>query len=234
MANRLLYVRTVDLFWAFQYHRIGFPRHLDIRGLRESWQERKERRRKAAQALIKKDWLGDEPGILMFPNVAPKRISWARLSVEFIAYLDRFYSDPGRWSEYVRHEKKYFLNELARYEQVLQFWHYSGSSVRQAFLRCARFSNRRSESHPDFLVAFRDSHDRVIDSGFVEVKGPRESLRPSQRRFFPELVRHADQKVLLARFTMDGEDIKFREFTAEGELIPRNTPFDLLGGPTIR
>lgn len=60
----------------------------------------------------------------------------------------------------------------------------------------------------------------MVDYGFVEVKGPRESLRPSQREFFPELVRRAGQKVWLARFNMQGTNIDFARFTPKGELGP--------------
>lgn len=223
----LLCVRTVDLFWAFQCHRDGFARRLDVQGLHQSWREEKERRRKAALAISTPGWKPEEHGMtfITMPKIAPTRIPWVRLNPEARDYLDYWYPDPGRWKDYCRREKKYFLNELARYEQVLKFWRQCGPSVRRVFHRCARFSNRRPESHPDYFVVRRDTHSRVPEFGFVEVKGPRESLRPSQRRFFPDLVSRAGQKVWLARFTMRGDGIRFGQFTATGQLVPRDSLF---------
>jgi len=86
------------------------------------------------------------------------------------------------------------------------------------FLRYASYSNRRPESHPDYLVAFRNNHG--TECTFVEVKSPRESLRASQRQFFPELVKKAGQRVMLVRLTEDGENVRFFEFNSGGDLLP--------------
>jgi hypothetical protein len=90
------------------------------------------------------------------------------------------------------------------------------------FLRCAAYSNRRPESHPDYLVLFRKLGDTACT--FVEVKSPRESLRPSQRKFFPELVREAGQRVMLVRLTDNGENVRFFEFNSDGDLLPCSPP----------
>jgi hypothetical protein len=55
---------------------------------------------------------------------------------------------------------------------VLAFWN-GCPDMREMFLRCAAFSNRRPESHPDYLVLFRNHHERQY--AFVEVKSPPES-----------------------------------------------------------
>lgn len=222
VKHRLLYVRTVELFWAFEYHRKGFPSRLDVRVIRQMWRAEKVERRRAALGIMTTEpewWKPRERGmtLIRMPKVAPKRMP--QLNQEARAYLDDCYPEPAPWKTYLRWKKKYFLTELARYRQVIKFWRECDDSVRQAFHRCARFSNRRPESHPDYFVVFRDSHGRVSDFGFVEVKGPRESLRPSQRRFFPELVRRAGQKVWLARFKMRGNGISFGQFTGTGQFI---------------
>ncbi len=180
-----LFVRTVDLFWAFHYHRGGFPMVLRKEPILRRWEEEK------------KEWREEKD--------------------------DYWYPDPGRWSQFYEQKRRYFARELARYRRVIRFWHGSGDSVRNAFLRCARFSNRRPESHPDYVVVFRNRSGQVVDSGFVEVKGPRESLRPSQRRFFPELVRRARHRVWLARFNMRETSIKLEQFSGDGQLIPCTT-----------
>ena len=226
--HRLPYVRTVEVFWTFQYHRDGFPRRLDIHGLRESWKDEKDRRRRAAAGLLEPP-LDDSGGVIWIrlAKHAPERVPWSRLAPNQRKYLDDFYPDPRPWEGYYRREKKYFACELARYKRVLKFWRRCGHKVRRTFLRCAAFSNRRPESHPDYFVASPRSRGSGADFGFVEVKGPRESLRPSQRRFFPELVRRAEQKIWLARFTMAGDGFSFGQFTARGQLVSCDSLFGL-------
>ena len=198
VRHRLLYVRTVDLFWALEYHRRGFPSSLNTAAIRRTWTDEKEQRREAAMG-IKED-----------SRRTPKR----RLE-----YLDYWYPDPGPWKDYYKRQRVYFLTELARYKRVLKFWRECGDSVREAFRQCARYSNKRAESHPDYFVVFREGQGRMVEFGFVEVKGPRESLRPTQRRFFPELVRCAGRKIWLARLTVRGTDIKFAKFMEKGQLV---------------
>ena len=105
----------------------------------------------------------------------------------------------------------------ARYRRVVSFWK-QNADLRKMFLRYASYSNRRPESHPDYLVAFRNNHG--TECTFVEVKSPRESLRASQRQFFPELVKKAGQRVMLVRLTEDGENVRFFEFNSGGDLLP--------------
>jgi VRR-NUC domain len=126
----------------------------------------------------------------------------------------------GPWNIYLRKRKAYFAEQSARYKRALKYWTECGQQARRSFHQCARYSNRQADSHPDYLVAVRDKRGRLMHFGFVEVKGPRESLRPSQRRFFPELVRRAGQNVWVARAPAHGSRIKFGQFAATGEVLP--------------
>lgn len=142
------------------------------------------------------------------------------------AWADEFHPDPGPWPEYYRRRKHYFFENLARYRQAKAFWA-ACPEVHRAFIRCARFSNRRPGSHPDYIVVFRRGGRRAWSS-FVEVKSPRGSLRPSQRRFFPELVRDASQNVMLVRIGENGANPRFYRFAPNGSLLPLSNP--ILGG----
>jgi len=224
VKNRLLYVRTVDLFWAFEYYREGFPKRLDIPALHQRFREAKWERRKIESKISRGKWKPgvEKPIVHVGQKLGPKR--W-RFYDRIITPRESLNShpDPGYWKNYRRRKNKYFRTELARYRHVIKFWHHCGQQVRRSFLRCARFSNRRPESHPDYLVVSRQIDG--ADFGFVEVKGPRESLRPSQTRFFPELVRRAGQKVWLARFTMHGRTVRFAWFAARGQLVASDNLF---------
>jgi hypothetical protein len=224
VKHRFLYVRTVDLFWAFEYHREGFPKRLDVPGLHQRWRDKKWERRNIESRISRGKWKPgvDPPVCHVAQKVSPKRWRYYDRIITPREYLNS-HPDPGYWKNYRRRMNKYFRTELGRYRHVIKFWLHCGEQVRRSFLRCARFSNRRPESHPDYLVVSRRSHGSGLDFGFVEVKGPRESLRPSQRRFFPELVRHASQKVWLARFTMHGRGIRFARFAATGQLTACDT-----------
>ena len=218
-------IRTVDLFWAFEYHQRGFPRKCSTKVLYRKWEAGKKERRK----LLCGEWTlfavpGERnPSIWQLVHGRCKVSSLAgarRLrGKKLLDFVDNFYPHYGPWRRFYRREKAYFLDQLAQYNQVVKFWRHSGDLVRKSFLRCARYSNRRPEAHPDYLVVFRDRRGRRVDFGFVEVKGPRESVRTSQKRFFPELVMCAGQSVLVARFTMRGTEIKFARFTAQGKLF---------------
>src|SRR5438445_10293246 len=39
VQHKLLFIRTVDLFWAFEYYRYGFYRRLSVSKLRKRWEE---------------------------------------------------------------------------------------------------------------------------------------------------------------------------------------------------
>lgn len=199
-------VRTVDLFWAFEYHREGFPSRLGKGPIRKNWCEERERRREAPQKI--------KDGRILHFNYDLKKLSRAELT----RYLDRYYPDPGPWDAYYKERQTYFLKEQTRYRRVVAFCKQS-AEVRKRFLRCARYSNRRPESHPDYVAVFSGSH-----CTWVEVKSPRESLRPSQRQFFPELVREVGQRVMLVRITDGGENVRFFEFNSDGQLLPSSAP----------
>lgn len=195
-ANRYFFLRTVDLFWAFEYHRNGFPMRLHPGPIRKNWIEERKQRREAPRKI--------REGRIFHFSIDLKKLSKQKLR----DYIDYWYPHPGPWKEYHSERRAYFRDELDRYEAVMAFWRKS-AELRKMFLRCAEFSNRRPESHPDYLVLFQ--RRGKMKSAFVEVKSPRESLRPSQRRFFPELVR-AGQRVLLVRLTEEGEKVRFFEF----------------------
>ena len=89
------------------------------------------------------------------------------------------------------------------------------------FVRTASYSNRRPESHPDYLAVFKNLD--ATSCAFVEVKSPKESIGPSQRQFFPELVREAGQRVMLVRLTDAGENARFLNLTLAG--TSRHIPF---------
>jgi VRR-NUC domain-containing protein len=110
----------------------------------------------------------------------------------------------------------YFESERSRYEHTLAFWRSLALKHRQTFLRCAAYSNRRPESHPDYLAAC----PQTTNFAFVEVKGPDDYLRQSQERFFPELVSQAGQDVWVARSSSDGSRFAFHRF--EGEALIRH------------
>lgn len=229
-----LWVRTVDLFWAFEYHRKGFPHRLDLSGLRRNWQGQIDHRRQVAAALLSKDYECGADGwirVVRLPAYVPGQVAWGRLTAHEREHLDYYDPHPGPWQAYFRREKKYFEQELDRYRRVLRFWHRSGPELRRAFKSCAAYSNRRAETHPDYLVVSHSKRGSAPSFGFVEVKGPRESLRSSQRRFFPELVRCAGQSVWVARCYRRESPVAFRfgRFGPAGQIIASNT---LFGRPT--
>lgn len=199
-------LRTVDLFWAFEYHRNGFPTRLAEEPIRRNWHEERKRRSEAPRKI--------KEGRILHLNYDLKKLSRTELN----RYIDRWYPDPGPWKAYYEEKVAYFLEEQDRYRRVLAFWRKS-TEVRKMFLHCASYSNRRPESHPDYCVLLRNH--RAAESVFVEVKSPKESIRPSQRLFFPELVREAAQRVMLVRLTEDGKNVRFFEFNAGGGLLPR-------------
>jgi len=133
------------------------------------------------------------------------------------------------WIQYYRTHRAAFQNELARYYRTARFWEHCGPKMRRDLLRCLRYSNRipvecqAAQAHPDYLVYFRTRFPERPAYGFVEVKGPRESLRPSQKRFFPELVSKAGQHVWVARVE-SANRVRFARFNSRGELEPWSSP----------
>ena len=200
-------LRTADLFWGFEYHRAGFPTSLDKQVIKANWRKERQERRDAPGRI--------KEGRIFHFSYDLKKLSRGELS----RYLDYWYPDPGPWSAYLAERRSYFLDEQARYRRVLSFWS-QNANVRKMFLRCASYSNRRPESHPDYLVLFRNNNR--TECAFVEVKSPRESMPASQRRFFPELVKKAAQRVMLVRLTERGENVRFFEFNRNGDLLPHS------------
>jgi hypothetical protein len=196
-----LCVRTVNLYWAFEYHGNGFPR-FSTRALREAWQREKDERKR---------WLSGEITLL---GTSGKPLLSKRKQME---YANMYHPDPGPWAEHYKRWKAYYKRELARYQGAASFWKACEPKMRRDFLRSVRYSNRVPEAYPDYLVRFRTKSRNGPICGFVEVKGPRESLRPSQRRFFPELVKRAGQCIWMARFETAG-GIRLARFDPKGGL----------------
>jgi len=233
-----LWVRTAELAWAIGYYGEGFPSQVKESIVRERWREEKNSRREVMaeieyQRRLKRERKTDDTvlrlsnGWVLFPRYYDRvrqcfrDVDLARLSGrERQDFLDDRAPDPGPWAPYLAAKGKYFAEERARYLAVAQFWSRCGTKARSALKRCMTYSNRRPESYPDCFVVFKDKSGKIEDCGFVEVKGPRESIRESQRRFFPELVRCCGQKVWLARFTMNETDVRFARFQSDGQLQP--------------
>ncbi len=210
-------IRTVHLFWAFQYHRGGFPMTFSEHVLRQVWEEQDREKREVLNGTIQ---------VLVYDGEILDKANERPLAGKELHDYVKYHYDFGPWRQFYRSRKAYFFRELDRYKRVLKFWRECGPQVRKTFLRCARYSNKRPESHPGYLIVFRNIFDEVVDSGFVEVKGPRESLRPSQRRFSPELVNCAGQNVWLARFNMRGTGMRLEQFTSGGQLTPYSRSFE--------
>jgi hypothetical protein len=193
------------IYFGLEYHRAGFPTRLDEEPIRANWRKLRKERREAPRRI--------KQGKIFHFGCDLNKLSRPELR----RYLDYWYPDPGPWIAYLADRRGYFIEEQARYRRVVSFWK-QNAGLRKMFLRCASYSNRRPESHPDYLVKFRNS-DRT-ECAFVEVKSPRESLRASQRQFFPELVKKAGQRVMLVRLTEEGQNVRFFEFNSGGELLP--------------
>jgi len=206
-----LCIRTVDLFWAFAYHiDHGLP-SFSAEEVRRDWEGRKWVRKGLLEANREGEFFVVRPNVtlgLLQLNVAAS--SKRRLA----KYIEQCHRDPGPWADYYRSVRGSIRRKLAHYKRAVAFWKACGSRMRRDFLRCVGYSNRRPETHPDYLVRFRA---KALTYGFVEVKGPRESLRPSQKRFFPELVRKAGQHIWVARVE-SASRIRFARFNLKGEL----------------
>ena len=206
-----LCIRTVDLFGAFAFQIDYDAERSSAPEIHKGWEVRKwlrkgllEGRRRCGSILVK-------------PNVTigfGGRYVGVPLKGRLVEFIERCYPDPGPWADYYRSVRGSIRRKLAHYKRAVAFWKACGSRMRRDFLRCMGYSNRRPETHPDYLVRFRA---KALTYGFVEVKGPRESLRPSQKRFFPELVRKAGQHIWVARVE-SASRIRFARFNLKGEL----------------
>lgn len=211
-----LCVRTVELFWFIKERHGGSPRIFSVQAARKNW-ERRKWERKCLLAARKEGFCfvtraDPDRGVMgsCLMNVHSKK-----QLAEHIAH----HRGPGTWIQYYRASRTYFRKELARHQRASGFWKTCGPRMRRDFLRCIHYSNRIPEAHPDYLVRFRTEFASPSAYGFVEVKGPRESLRPSQRRFFPELVLKAGQHVWVARVEST-KRVGFARFNSKGTLEP--------------
>ncbi len=213
-------IRTVDLFGAFAFQLLHTRDRFSAREIRKRWETKKWVRERLLEGRRRHGF------ILVKPNA---KIGFCACYVgvprkgRLVDYINRAYPDPKPWPEYYRSARNFARRELERYQRAVAFWKTCGSEMQQDFLRCLSYSNRRPETHPDYLVRFRTKFPDVPCVGFVEVKGPWESLRPSQKRFFPELVTKARQRVWVAR--VEGASrIRFGRFNSKGQLEPCSTP----------
>lgn len=181
-------IRTVNLFWYLPSRSRSFPR-CSKHVLREIWQYRVQRHR----ALLKH-------GISEMEDGGLRRLKGKELRY----WVQGFSPHPGRWDFYYRRERLYYSEISARYQSARNFWNECPRNAKSTVLRCLRYSNRVPEAHPDYFVIFRGT-----GPAFVEVKGLRESIRPSQRRFFPELVANASQRIWLVRVNHSGRKLRW-------------------------
>jgi len=211
-----LCVRTVELFWFLRYKHQESPPTFSAQASRKNWERRKWERksllaaRKEGSSFVTRPDRAHGINSVCLVNIYSKK-----QLAEYIAH----HHGPGTWRQYYRASKTYFRKESARYQRASDFWKTCGSKMRKDFLRCMHYSNRVPEAHPDYLVRFRTDFASASACGFVEVKGPRESLRPSQKRFFPELATKAEQCVWIARVE-SANRIRFARFNSRGELGP--------------
>src|SRR5574337_258349 len=114
--KRLLYVRTVDLFWALEYYRKGFHKRVDIPALHQRFRQAKWDRWNAESKITRGKWKPwvDPPICHVAQKLGPKR--W-RFYDRIITPRENLNSlpDPGYWKRYCRRKNKYFRTELARY-----------------------------------------------------------------------------------------------------------------------
>jgi hypothetical protein len=200
-----LCVRTVDLFWFLRFRRNGLPA-LDGRCLREIWHYKSQKHR----LLLKY-------GVWEVLDDGERRLKGQELR----DCVRAFHPHPGRWDQYSKNQRRYYARNLRRFESVRVFWRKCPLNAKRAILRCHRYSFnlKPPEAHPDYFVVFKKR-----GPAFVEVKGRRESLRPSQRKFFPELVRHASQRVFLVRLEPTARRLHWFHATSFGILPLTGSP----------
>ena len=123
MQHKVLFIRTVDLFWLFEYYRDGFYQKIDARKLRQRWEEAKSFSRSTHVYL---------PTDIRDANGYPK----LRLmnSVELREWRKQL--DPGSWRSYYRFQKAHFQSQTARYKHALTFWRTCSQQGRETFLLC--------------------------------------------------------------------------------------------------
>lgn len=173
-----LCIRTVELFW-FRDRR--FLPEFDRATLRKIWLYEVRSNRLLFAAGV---WE-------LVGNKCHRRLRGEELREQ----INVFHRHPGRWDLYVRDRREHYAKSLARFRAVDTFWRNCPRSARHFFLRCvrARFF-KPPEAYPDYFVVFKTGK-----APFVEVKGARESIRPSQHLFFPVLTQTISQPVLIAR-----------------------------------
>ena len=200
----LLCVRTVDLFWALHYHQKGFPAGLSPTGIKRRWSAERRKRQEIGDGLRK------------------QRMP----SSDIQAYLDRNYPEPLPWDAYLNARHEYFQQARARYDTVLQFWRSAHTETRAAFLAAAAAFNQREEGYPDYLAQLQqhNTQDRP-DFGWVEVKSSRDTLNPTQRRFFPQLMSTISCPVWVAKMRSSGSGFLFRRLMSDGRVGPEEPLF---------
>ena len=200
-----LCIRTVDLFWYLSYQPRDLPR-FDKETLKAIWRYQMQRSR----LLLKH---GLEQGIWVaegnrWRKMKPKEVrQWIQKWMP---------GHPGRWDFYYKQSKRYYSACISRYKWTLKLWSSYPVSAKRAILRCSRYSNRIPEAHPDYYVVFQVRGRERPAHGFVEVKRFRESIRPSQQRFFPELVNNNSQRIWIVRIEPHGRKLHWYRIGASG------------------
>lgn len=222
-----LSIRTVDLFWALDHHSTGFPTRFSLPALKKDWRERKAQYDRRDQEI--------RGGLFIWSARPDENSRWSWYQVlkapgpkslwltddERQEYMSRHFIPVPDWPRFCAEQSKHFEVSLSRYREVQRFLRHAPSQARTTFLRCRTYGRktRVPAAYPDYFVVFEPFKTAKWKHGFVEVKGPRESLRPSQREFFPELIRHLNVTIWLARWTMDEAKVRLRRFTEDGRLI---------------
>lgn len=210
--NGHLCIRTVDLFWYLNYHSRAFPT-FNAKVLKTVWQHQA----RMYAALSKSKLLMD----------AGK--GWRKMTIcEAKRWIRSWHPHPGRWDFYCQRRKHYFAKNRLLHRSIQEVWRQYPLAPKRAVLRCRRFSERMPEAYPDYYVTFLDSQREFLTHCFVEVKGFRESVRPSQKLFFPKLVAENSQRIWIVRLAPRGKEMRWYQFGPDG---PKRMPTSPVGEP---
>jgi hypothetical protein len=179
---------TVDLIWYLNNYRKGFPK-LNKRANREVWIYKI---RKPTQVL--------KSGVWQTTSRGEGRLMGAELR----NWVRFWHPHPGRWDLYLSRQKRDYIKNRASFRSARHFWDNCPLAARRAFFRYFHQNDHGPTTFPDCFVVFRGRFH-----AFVEVKGFRESVRPSQREAFPMLVKKLSLSVLLVRIEPAGRHLRW-------------------------
>lgn len=181
--RRHLCVRTVDLFWFLRVGQRKFP-SINKQWLRAYW-----------EFLVRSHFEFLSSDIEILADSGSMRMTMTQRR----EYARTWYRHPGRWDYYYERCRSRYFKERSLHRFVLSQWAQFPLGGKRAVLRSRRFTDKQDTAYPDYFVVFRRIGKIMPWYGFVEVKGKRESVRPSQQRFFPRLVKDNSQTIWLAR-----------------------------------